>query len=106
MPKQLYNDQYVKFGFIELNNSGESLPQCVLYMKALSNAAMKFYNAIFKLIIQTRKTVILLILSDFGKMLRVNWLDKTGKQYQQSAGIVTASYEIALLVAKNKNATQ
>ena len=29
-------------------------------------------------------------------------LDKTGKQYQQSVGIVTASYEIALLAAKNK----
>ena len=29
-------------------------------------------------------------------------LDKTEKQYQQSVGIVTASYEIAVLVAKNK----
>ena len=29
-------------------------------------------------------------------------LDKTEKQYQQSVGIVTASYELAVLVAKNK----
>ena len=41
MPKRLYNDQYIEFGFIELKNSGESLPQCVLCMKSLSNAAMK-----------------------------------------------------------------
>ena len=29
-------------------------------------------------------------------------LDKTGKQYQQSVGIVTASYEIVFIVANKK----
>ena len=38
----------------------------------------------------------------FGENAKKQRLDKTGKQYQQSVGIVTASYEIALIVAKNK----
>ena len=37
-----------------------------------------------------------------GENAKKQRLDKTEKQYQQSVGIVTASYEIALLVAKNK----
>ena len=37
-----------------------------------------------------------------GENAKKQQLDKTEKQYQQSVGIVTASYEIALLVAKNK----
>ena len=37
-----------------------------------------------------------------GENAKKQRLDKTKKQYQQSVGIVTASYEIALLVAKNK----
>ena len=37
-----------------------------------------------------------------GENAKKQRLDKTGKQYQQSVGIVTASYEIALLAAKNK----
>ena len=41
MPKRQYKDQYINFGFIELNNKGESVPQCVVCMKTLSNASMK-----------------------------------------------------------------
>ena len=41
MPKRQYSDQYINFGFIELKNRGESVPQCVVCMKTLSNASMK-----------------------------------------------------------------
>ena len=41
MPKRQYSNQYITFGFIELKNRGESVPQCVMCMKALSNASMK-----------------------------------------------------------------
>ena len=37
-----------------------------------------------------------------GENTKKQRLDKSGKQYQQLVGIVTACYEIALLVAKNK----
>ena len=38
MPKQQYRDQFISFGFIELKNKGEYMPQCVVHMKKLSNA--------------------------------------------------------------------
>ena len=41
MPKQQYSDQYINFGFIELKNRGEFVPQCVVCMKTLSNASIK-----------------------------------------------------------------
>ena len=41
MPKRQYRDQYTNFGFIELKNKGESVPQCVVCLKTLSNASMK-----------------------------------------------------------------
>ena len=41
MPKRLYCDQYINFGFIELKNRGESVPQCGMCMKTLSSASMK-----------------------------------------------------------------
>ena len=40
MPKRQYSDQYIKFGFIELKNKGESVPRCVLCMKTLSNVSI------------------------------------------------------------------
>ena len=41
MPKRQYNDQYINFGFVELKNRVESVPQCVMCMKTLSNVSMK-----------------------------------------------------------------
>ena len=41
MPKRQYRDQYINFGFIEMKNNGESVSQCVVCMKTLSNASMK-----------------------------------------------------------------
>ena len=37
-----------------------------------------------------------------GKSAKIQQLDNTGKQYQHFVGMVIASYEIALIVAKNK----
>ena len=41
MPKRQHSDQYINFGFIELKKKGESVPQCVMCMKTLSNASNK-----------------------------------------------------------------
>ena len=41
MPKRQHSDQYINFGFIELKNRGESVPQCVVCIKTLSNASIK-----------------------------------------------------------------
>ena len=84
-----------------MKNKGESVPQCVVCMKTLSNASMKpslpqrhFHNVISKRDPNHFKRL--------GENTKKQQLNKRGKQYRQSVGIVTASYEIALIVAKNK----
>ena len=47
-------------------------------------------------------TYVLIRIERLGKNAKKQQLDKKGKQYQQSVGILTASYEVSLLVAKNK----
>ena len=104
MPKRQYRDQYINFGFIELKNKGESVSQCVVCMKTLSNALMK--PSLLQRHLQTnhpnKKARDPNHFKRLGENKKKQRLDKTGKQYQQSVGIVTASYEIALIVAKNK----
>ena len=41
MPKQKYCPTYIKCGFIAIEHGGESLPQCVICMKALFYSAVK-----------------------------------------------------------------
>ena len=41
MPKRQYSDQYINLGFCELKKKRESVPQCVVCTKTLSNASMK-----------------------------------------------------------------
>ena len=104
MPKRQYRDQHINFGFIKLKNKGESVPQCVVCMKTLSNASMK--PSLLQRHLQTnhpnKKDRDPNYFKRLGENAEKQQLDKTGKQYQQSVGIVTASYEIAIIVAKNK----
>ena len=41
MSKRKYSPEYIRYGFIAIEHGGKCLPQCVLCMKTLSNAAMK-----------------------------------------------------------------
>ena len=41
MLKRNYYSECIKYGSIAIEHEGECLPQCVLCMKTLSNAAMK-----------------------------------------------------------------
>lgn len=41
MPKRKYDPACIKYGFIAIEDGGESLPHCVVCMKSLSNTAMK-----------------------------------------------------------------
>ena len=104
MPKRQYSDRYIYFGFNELRNRGESVPQCVVCMTTLSNASIK--TSLLQRHLQTnhpdKKDRHLNYFKPLGEKAKEQRLGKTEKQYQQSVGIVTASYKIALLVAKNK----
>ena len=41
MSKRKYNTEYIKYGFVSVQQREECLPQCVICMKTLSNSAMK-----------------------------------------------------------------
>ena len=104
MPKRQYRKQYINFGFIELKNKREFVPQCVVCIKTLLNASMK--PSLLQCHLQTnhpnKKDCNPNYFKRLGENAKKQRLGKTRKQYQQSVGIVITSYEIALIVAKNK----
>ncbi|XP_068209161.1 zinc finger BED domain-containing protein 5-like [Palaemon carinicauda] len=105
MPKRKYDPAYIKYGFIAIKH-GEVLPQCVVCMKSLSNAAMK--PSLLKHHLETnhvdKKDRDQSYFQRLGENVKRQRMDKTGQIYQKGAGIVKASYEVALLVAKNMKA--
>ena len=94
----------INFGFIELKNKGESVPQCVVCMMTLSNASMKpnLLQRHLQINHLNKKDRDPNYFERLGENAKKQRLDKTGKQYQQSVGIVTASYEIVFIVANKK----
>ena len=80
------------------------MPQCVVCMKTLSNASIE--PSLLQRHLQTnhpdKKARDPNYFKRLGENAKKQRLDKMDKQYQQSVGIVTASYKTALLVAKNK----
>ncbi|XP_068246703.1 zinc finger BED domain-containing protein 5-like [Palaemon carinicauda] len=103
MPKRKYDPVYIKYGFIAIEHGGEAPPQCVVCMKSLSYVAMK--SSLFKRHLETdhadKKDQDQSYFQRLGENVKRQRMDKTGQIYQKGAGIVKASYEVALLVAKN-----
>ncbi|XP_068229420.1 zinc finger BED domain-containing protein 5-like [Palaemon carinicauda] len=106
MPKRKYDPAYIKYGFIAIEHGGEALPQCVVCMKSLSNAAIK--PSLLKRHLETnhaeKKDRDQSYFQRFGENVKRQRMDKTGHIYQKGAGIMKASYAVALLVAKNMKA--
>ena len=73
-------------------------------MKTLSNASMKpnLLQRHLQTIHPNKKDRDPNYFERLGENAKKQRLDKTGKQYQQSVGIVTASYEIVFIVANKK----
>uniref|UniRef100_UPI00358DF206 zinc finger BED domain-containing protein 5-like n=1 Tax=Myxine glutinosa TaxID=7769 RepID=UPI00358DF206 len=106
MPKRKYDPTYIKYGFIAIERGGEALPQCVVCMKSLCNEAVK--PSLLRRHLETnhadKKDRDQSYFQRLGENVKRQRLDKTGQFYQKGAGIVKASYEVALLVAKNMKA--
>ena len=106
MPKRKYCPTYIKNMFIAIGHGGESLPQCVICMKALSNSAMK--PSLLKRHLVTNhvreKEQNESYFQRLGENAKRQRLDKTGVIYQKKKGVVKASHEVALLVAKSMKA--
>ena len=106
MSKKKYNTEYIKYGFVSVQHRGESLPQCVICMKTLSNSAMK--PSLLKRHLESnhsdKKDRDKSYFQRLGEDVKRQRLDQTGQSYQKSAGILCACYEVSLLIAKNMKA--
>ena len=103
MSKRKYYTEYIKYGFVSVQRKGECLPQCVIYMKILSNSAMK--PSLLKRHLESnhsdKKDRDKSYFQRLGENMKKQRLDQTGQSYQKSAGILHASYKVFLLIAKN-----
>ena len=106
MPKRKCCPTQIKILFIANEHGGESLPQYVICMKTLSNSAMK--PSLLKLHLATNhvkeKEQDESYFQRLGENAKRQRLDKSGVIYQKKNGVVKASYEVALLVAKRSKA--
>ena len=106
MSKRKYNTQYIKYGFVSVQHRGECLPQCVICKKTLSNSAMK--PNLLKRHLESnqsdKKDRDKSYFQRLGENVKRQRLDQTGQSYQKSDGILHASYEVSLLIAKNMKA--
>ena len=104
MSKRNYDPKYIKYGFTSIEHNAEILPQCVFCLKTLCNAAMK--PSLLKRHLERNHPNKMNAdksyfqrLADNVKRQRMN---KTGQMQQKSKDVVAAFYEIALLVAEQK----
>ena len=106
MSKRKYNSEYIKYAFIAIEHRGECLPQCVVFMKTLSNATIK--PSLLKRHLESnhaeKKDKDQSYFEWLGENSKRQRLDQTGQFHQKKIGVVKASYEVSLLVAQNMKA--
>ena len=104
MSKRNYDPKYIKYGFTFNEHNAEILPQCVVCLKTLYNAAMK--PSLPKRHLERSHPNKMNANKSYFQRLADNVkrqrMDKTGQMQQISKNVVAASYKIALLVAEQK----
>ena len=104
MSKQNCDPKCIKYGFTSIEHKAEVLPQCVVCLKTLSNAAMK--PTLLKRYLERNHPKNIKAeesyFQQFADDIKRQRMDKTGQMQQKSADVVAASFEIALLVAEQK----
>ena len=104
MSKRNYDPKYIKYGFTSIEHNAEILSQCVVCLKTLCNAAMK--PSLLKRHLERNHPNKMNADKSYFQRLADNVkrqrMDKTGQMQQKSEDVVAASYEIALLVAEQK----
>ena len=102
MSKRNYDPKYIKYGFTSIERKAKILPQFVVFLKTLCNAAMK--HSLLKRHLERNHQNKMNAQKSYFQRLAVNVkrqrIDKTGQMQQKNANIVAVSFEIALLVAK------
>ena len=104
MSKRNYDPKYIKYGFTPIEHNAEILPQCVVCLKTLCNAAMQ--PILLKRHLERNHPNKMNADKSYFQRLADNvkrqGMDKTGQMQQKSKDVVAASYKIALLVAEQK----
>ena len=102
--KRKYQDFYIEFGFVALRKDEFEVPQCVICYKTLSNDGMR--PSRLKRHLKTTHPKLLNKPKEFfvskKRSLKKMRLDGGGLFHEQLSKVVEASYEISLLIAKNK----
>ena len=103
MSKRKNRSEYIQYSFIAIEHGGECLPQRVLCMKTLSNAAMK--PSLLKWHLASnhaeKQGKDRSYFERMGENAKRQRLDQTGQYHQKKVSVVKASYEVSLLVAQN-----
>ena len=95
---------YTKYGFTSIEHNAEILPQCVVCLKTLCNAAMK-PSLLKRHLERNHPNKMNADKSYFQRLadnVKLQRMDKTGQMQRKSKDVVAASYEIALLAAEQK----
>ena len=104
MSKQNHDPKNIKYGFTSIERNAEILPQCVVCLKTLCNATMKL-SLLKRHLERNHPNKMNADKSYFQRLadnVKRQRMDKTGQMQQKSKDVVAASYEIALLVAEQK----
>ena len=92
---------FIKYGFMAIQHRGDSLPEYVICMKTLSNAALKS-NLQLESNYADKMNRDKSYFKRLGENVKRQHMNHTGQFYRNNAGIMKASYEVSLLVAQNK----
>ncbi|CAG9790709.1 unnamed protein product [Diatraea saccharalis] len=102
--KRKFSDDYIKFGFTFIERDELQLPQCVICMKVLSNDSMR-PSRLERHLNQQHPTLSSKskeFFSSKAESLKRMRLDKSGSYHKGVSQHVKASFELALLIAKQK----
>ncbi|KRZ14060.1 Protein ZBED8 [Trichinella zimbabwensis] len=102
--KRKYDAEYIKYSFVAVEKNGVEVPQCVVCLDTLSNDALRLTRLQRHLHhrhpeLSKKPVEYFSAKRDSLSQMR---LDKKGKYNQETAKDVKVSYEIAMLIAKNK----
>ena len=106
LKKRKHSETYLKFGFTSTINNGLDTPVCVLCQKSLGNASMK--PSLLSRHLERAHPEFKDKELDFFKhresVFKKQCLDKGGMFFQQTNASLKASYEVFLMIAKQKKA--
>ena len=104
LKKRKYSETYLKFGFRFTINNGLDIPVCVLCQKSLGNDSMK--PSLFTWHLERAHPEFKDKELDFFKhresVFKKQCLDNGGMFFQQTNASLKASYEVSLIITKQK----